>query len=89
MKSLSSVALSAYTDLVRLLRDDQIADIFGTPTRKMRGSKSYWYAVKRIGRETRFVYIGEDSAEVRAQIDRLEELRATAKDRQTERARLV
>jgi hypothetical protein len=37
----------------------------------------------------RFVYIGEDSDETRARIDRIEALRATAKERQAERSRLV
>jgi hypothetical protein len=37
----------------------------------------------------RFIYIGEDSDETRARIKRIEALRATAKERQAERSRLV
>ncbi|MFV0643604.1 MAG: GSU2403 family nucleotidyltransferase fold protein [Sphingomonadaceae bacterium] len=89
MALLSSIAMSAYTDLVRLLKDDAMSGIKGKPILKRRGDKAYWYAARRIGREMRFFYLGEDSDETRARIDRIEELRATAKDRQSERARLV
>jgi len=37
----------------------------------------------------RFIYIGEDSDDTRARIDRIEDLRASAKERQEERSRLV
>ena len=89
MTPLSSIAMSAYTDLVRLLKDDAVLGIKGKPTLKKRGEKGYWYAARRVGLEMRFFYIGEDNAETRARIDRIEELYATAKERQTERSRLV
>lgn len=89
MISLSSIAMSAYTDLVRLLKDDALSGAEGKPTLKQRGDKAYWYAARRVGKEMRFIYIGEDSDETRARIDRIEELRATAKERQAERSRLV
>jgi hypothetical protein len=89
MTPLSSIAVSAYTDLVRLLKDDALSGVEGKPTLKERGDKAYWYAARRVGTEMRFIYIGEDSDETRARIDRIEELRATAKDRQAERSRLV
>ncbi|WP_244270973.1 nucleotidyltransferase family protein [Thioclava nitratireducens] len=81
--------MSAYTDLVRLLRDDALSGVEGKPALKERGEKGYWYAARRVGTEMRFIYIGEDSDETRARIERIEELRATAKDRQAERSRLV
>lgn len=89
MTPLSSVALSAYIDLVRLLKDDTLSGVEGKPTLKQRGDKAYWYAARRVGTEMRFVYIGEDTDETRARIDRLDDLRATAKERQAERSRLV
>jgi hypothetical protein len=89
MTPLSSIATSAYTDLVRLLNDDAVSGIQGKPTLKQRGDKAYWYAARRVGSEMRFIYIGEDSDETRARIDRIEALRATAKERQAERSRLV
>ena len=89
MIKLSSIATSAYTDLIRLLRDDAASGIEGKPTLKQRGDKAYWYAARRVGREMRFFYIGENNEETRARVDRIEELRATAKERRAERARLV
>lgn len=89
MTPLSSLAMSAYTDLVRLLKDDAFSGVEGKPTLKRRAGKAYWYVARRVGTDTRFIYIGEDSDEVRARIDRIEELRETARQRQAERSRLV
>lgn len=89
MTPLSSIALSAYTGLVRLLRDDAVSGVKGKPTLKEYGDKAYWYAPRRVGSEIRFFYIGEDSEETRARIERIEKLQATAKARQDERSRLV
>ena len=89
MFELSSIATSAYTDLVRLLRDDATAGVEGKPTLKPRGDKAYWYAARRVGRDMRFFYIGEDNEETRTRVERIEELRATAKERRQERSRLV
>lgn len=89
MANLSSIATSAYIDLLRLLKDDALSGIDGKPTLKKRGDKGYWYAARRVGTAMRFVYIGEDNDETRARIDEIEKLRRTAKDRQAERARLV
>ena len=89
MISLSSIAMSAYTDLVRLLKDDALSGVEGKPTLKERGDKAYWYTVRRVGTEMRFLYIGEDSDETRARIGRIEQLRGAAKERQAERSRLV
>lgn len=66
MTALSSVAISAYTDLVRLLKDDALSGVEGKPTLKQRGDKAYWYAARRVGNEMRFIYIGEDTNETRA-----------------------
>lgn len=73
MTPLSSIAMSAYTDLVRLLKDDALSGVQGKPTLKQRGDKAYWYAAHRVGTEMRFIYIGEDSEETRARIERIEE----------------
>lgn len=89
MTPLTSIAMSAYTDLVRLLKDDAMSGVEGKPTLKQRGDKAYWYVARRVGSDMRFFYIGEDNDETRARIDRIEDLRATAKERQAERSRLV
>lgn len=89
MTPLSSIAMSAYTDLVRLLKDDAMSGVEGAPHQKRRGGKTYWYAARRVGSEMRFFYIGEDTDETRRRIDQIEKLRANAKERQAERSRLV
>lgn len=89
MTPLSSIAMSAYTDLVRLLKDDAVSGVQGKPILKQRGEKAYWYAARRVGSRMRFFYIGEDSDETRARIERIQTLHATAKERQAERSRLV
>ncbi|MFX8848533.1 hypothetical protein ABTM68_19705, partial [Acinetobacter baumannii] len=72
MIPLSSIATSAYTDLVRLLREDAVSGVVGKPTLKQRGNKAYWYAARRVGSDMRFFYIGEDNEETRVRIDRIE-----------------
>jgi hypothetical protein len=49
MANLSSVARSAYSDLLRLLKDDMIANVHGSLVTKKRGDKVYWYAAEKIG----------------------------------------
>lgn len=81
--------MSAYTDLVRLLKDDAISGIEGKPMLKRRGDRAYWYAARRVGADMRFFYLGEDTDEIRSRIESHEELLATAKERRAERSRLV
>jgi len=63
--------------------------------RVLRATAASWWRHRELRRTgqtllaQRLVYIGEDSDETRAGIDRIEELRATARDRQAERSRLV
>ena len=45
MANLSSVARSAYSDLLRLLKDDMVTNVRGSLMTKERGGKLYWYAV--------------------------------------------
>ena len=49
MIALSSIAMSAYTDLVRILKDDAVSGVKGKPTLKQYGDKAYWYAPRRVG----------------------------------------
>ncbi|MDO9638366.1 MAG: GSU2403 family nucleotidyltransferase fold protein [Pseudotabrizicola sp.] len=85
----SALAHAAYHDLLRLLLDDRVSDLRGTPGRVERGARAYWYDSYRVGSEVRKTYIGEDSEALRARIDRHQQLRAEAQARATERARLV
>jgi hypothetical protein len=89
MANLSSVARSAYGDLLRLLKDDMVANVRGSLVTKERGGKVYWYAAEKIGSDVKFWYIGPDSPETRTRVDRMNDLREQASERKRERARLA
>ena len=85
----SPTAHAAYHDLLRLLLDDRTSDIRGTPTRVARNGRVYWYDSFRVGTDVRKTYIGEETPELLARIDRHRGLRAEVEARASERARLV
>lgn len=89
MQDLSPVAVAAWTDLLRHLRDAAVAGLHGTPRLKQVGRKHYWYDHFRMGSQTVDRYIGEDTPELRARITEAETLRAAARMREREQARLV
>lgn len=64
--------MSAYTDLVRLLKDDALSGVEGKTSLKEGGYKGYWYAARRVGTGMRFVNIVQDTVETRARIECLE-----------------
>lgn len=85
----STTAHAAYHDLMRSLLDEQVSNIRGTPTRIERRGKAYWYDSFRIGSDVRKTYIGEETDELLARIDRVRELRVEAEERRKHRTRLV
>lgn len=85
----SLIAHAAYHDLLRSLQDEAISDIRGTPTRVERNGRVYWYDSYRIGSDVRKAYIGEDSDELRARLERLANLKADREDRRRHRSRLI
>lgn len=89
MANLSSVARSVYADLLRLLKDDMIANVRGSLVSKARGDKVYWYAAEKIGTNVKFWYIGLDSPEMRHRIEQMKALHQQAAARRAERARLT
>ncbi|MCU0882359.1 MAG: GSU2403 family nucleotidyltransferase fold protein [Hyphomonadaceae bacterium] len=89
MDRVSPIAETAYRDLLRMLADDRVQSIQGTPFRQKRGLKTYWYDKYRIGNEVQQTYIGEDTDDLRAAITRHKELQARQKERKAERARLI
>lgn len=82
-------AAAAYHDLVSLLLDDAVSEIRGTPTRRMRGAKAYWYDRYRLGKDTKERYLGEDTDELRARIENHQSLKEGVIERARTRARLV
>ena len=86
---LSQSAVTAYIDLRRMLMDEAVSDIRGTPTRVTVGDKLYWYDKYRVGADIAQRYIGEDNAQLRDRLERHRELAETRKARDAERTRLV
>jgi hypothetical protein len=85
----SSIAHSAYHDLLRSLQDDAVSEIRGSPTRVERNGRVYWYDSYRVGSDVRKRYIGEDSEELRARIAAYETLKSATEARRKNRTRLV
>ncbi|MBR9766166.1 MAG: hypothetical protein GYB53_22300 [Rhodobacteraceae bacterium] len=83
------IAHAAYHDLLRLLKDEAASGLRGTPTSLSRNGRTYWYDSYRIGSAVRKTYIGEDSPQLRARLERAGALKAEAEARRRERARLV
>ncbi|WP_208353206.1 GSU2403 family nucleotidyltransferase fold protein [Pseudaestuariivita rosea] len=85
----STVAHAAYHDLLRSLKDEEAAQIRGTPTKVKRGDKTYWYDTFRVGNDVRKSYIGEDTPELAQRLSDLTKLRDQTADRQAHRTRLI
>ncbi len=81
--------LSAWQDLLRLLKDDAVSDLRGKPTLRHRNGRGYWYDRFRQGDRIIDRYIGEDSADLRERLERHEALRVAGAGQSRERARLV
>ncbi|HEX9858105.1 MAG TPA: GSU2403 family nucleotidyltransferase fold protein [Paracoccaceae bacterium] len=89
IQSHSPTAHAAYHDLLRLLRDEDVARIIGNPHKVTRNGRGYWYDMYRLGAAVKNRYLGEDSPEMADRIARHRALAADARARQAERARLV
>lgn len=80
---------AAYHDLLRLMQDEQVGEIVGTPTKVTVKGRIFWYDKFRVGSDTAQRYIGSDSPELRDRIARLAELKDAAEGRRKERTRLI
>lgn len=85
----SHTAQTAYHDLLSLLLDEAVSQIRGTPTRRERGERAYWYDRYRVGTDMKERYLGEDSDALRERIAQFDNLKAAADARRRERSRLV
>lgn len=85
----SALAHTAYVDLLTNLKDEAVSVLRGTPVKKTRGDKSFWYDSFRVGTSVKTRYIGPDIADVRERLARIEEIRSGSDQRRTERRRLV
>ncbi|WP_127904058.1 nucleotidyltransferase family protein [Solirhodobacter olei] len=85
----SQIGSAAWSDLLRLLKDARVSDLRGVPKMRTVGGRSYWYDHFRIGSEVVDRYIGEDSEELRARLERAREIGEARKTGERERARLM
>lgn len=85
----SAIGTAAWTDLLRMLKDNVVSDIRGKPRLKTIGNKHYWYDQYRIGTDVIDRYIGEDHPELRVRLKRLAEIAEATKQNERERARLM
>lgn len=85
----TAVGQSAWIDLLRLLKQDDVSEIRGAPRLRQINGKAYWYDQYRIGDQVKDRYLGEAGSDLNARIAKHQELRATRKDRSKERARLM
>jgi len=85
----SPTAQAAYHDLLSLLLDEAVSEIRGSPTRREREDKGYWYDRYRVGTDVKERYLGEDTPALRARIEQHQQLKEAAAARKKERTRLV
>ncbi len=85
----SSLAQSAWLDLVRLCQDEAASELRGTAIRVERGGRAYWYDSYRVGSDVRRSYIGPEDADLMARLAAHEDLRQERAGRREVRARLV
>jgi hypothetical protein len=85
----SSLAHSAYYDLLNALRDETVSELRGAPTRVERNGRVYWYDSYRVGTEVKKAYIGEDSSQLRQRLDGAATIKAAAVERRSQRTRLI
>ena len=82
-------AKAAYHDICRLLQDEAVSEIVGTPQKLIRNGKGYWYDLHRVGTAVKNRYLGEDSPEMALRMARHQELASQTKARTEERIRLA
>lgn len=85
----SQVGTSAYHDLRRLLLDDRISELRGTPTRVAVKGRTFWYDKYRVGSDMAQRYIGPDTEELRERLARIGELKSERDLRRETQTRLV
>ena len=85
----SQVGSSAYQDLRRLLLDDRVSELRGTPTRVTVKGRAFWYDKYRVGRDMAQSYIGPDTDDLRQRLARAGALAAERDLRRKEQTRLV
>ncbi len=85
----SRSAVVAYQDLLRLHLGERASNLVGTIEERQRNGRIYLYKRFRIGNQMMSWYLGEDKPELRARLNRAEELKADVEARRKRMARLA
>lgn len=80
---------SAYIDLIRLLKDNVVSHIRGTPLLRTRNGKKFWYDRYRVGDSIAETYLGPDTKDLKDRISTHKTLQEQRKLREAEQARLI
>ncbi|MDX1581262.1 MAG: GSU2403 family nucleotidyltransferase fold protein [Alphaproteobacteria bacterium] len=80
---------TTYADLLARLEEDAVLEVGGTPVLRQRDGHKYWYSVQRLADHTIEKYLGPDTEEVRARVERAREIREDLRERERERSRLA
>lgn len=89
IKRHSNLVHSAYFDLKRIVKDEEISDLRGGIDLMKRGDKTYIFDKYRIGDKDVRRYLGPLDVEMQQRIDRYREIKAERETRHQERLRLV
>ena len=85
----SRSAVVAYQDLLRLHQDESAAALLGTIEERKRNGRIYLYERFRVGTSMMSRYLGEDKPELRARLERAQELKNDAQARRKRMGRLT
>ncbi len=80
---------TAYSDLLDRLQEDAVLELNGTPVLRERNGRKYWYIVQRLAGHTDEKYLGPNTDEVKARVERVQEIKAGLKLREKQRGKLT
>ena len=80
---------TAYADLLARLQEDAVLELGGTPVLRERGGRRYWYSARRLADHTIERYLGPDTDDVRARVERAQRVNEDLKQREKQRGRLA
>ena len=80
---------TTYSDLLARLQEDAVRELGGTPVLRERRGRKYWYSVQRLADHSVERYLGPDTSEVRASVNRALEAKEDLRQREKQRGRLA
>lgn len=89
LRRLPLTVQTACSDLLARLQEDAVLEAGGAPVLRERDGRKYWYAVERIAGRAVERYLGPDTAENRARVERARSVKEDLKLRAAQRGRLA